>query len=248
MAKKPLQVLMEEIFSSPGSLPSVPRVSGEKNNPNKPPTRQEAETLAKLILEDKAEEAYQQFLNRHPHFLIRGVLPGWNTITGMLMKPGIGELHTADFAVFSGGQSGPQVDLIEIEKPTDTLFTRRLTPSTKLRIALGQLQDWREWLSLHPQAFLDTSFRRLERAEQYPRQIDEGSFYVGPKDQLKMGWNEFGGIPFNNFTYTVVIGRWSKLNSREQEKLLHYNTKHLPWEVKIKTYDNFIRDAVNNSF
>lgn len=209
---------------------------------NKAPSYTEIENLAKLIIQDKSEESFQRFLAKNPHFLFRLAPSTDSTNLGFLVKPPISNFNFADFATFSVSQGGCRVHLIEIERPSDKLFTKKLTPAYKLQGALGQIHDWNEWIRINRRAFLNTAFRHLKGSRKYPDKNINGSFIYCAKGHLEKTWQAFGGDDNCIFEYLVILGRWSKLTDLEKNRLVYYNQQNE--NIKIRTYDNFIRKAI----
>jgi hypothetical protein len=239
MIKKQVEIVLKEIFD--------PFILGDKTSLHrltKSPTFSEIEELAKLIIVDKSEESFQLFLSKNPHFLFRLAPSTDDTSIGILAKPPISNFNFADFAIFSVSQGGCRVFLIEIERPGDKLFTNKLTPANKLQTALGQIHDWNEWVQNNKHTFFNTSFKLLKESPKFPNKSPNGSFIYCPKSQLEQTWQGFGGNEYCTFEYLIILGRWSKLSEREKKRLMYYNQVHEGQNIKIRTYDNFIRKAI----
>ena len=239
MTKKQIETVLKEIFD--------PFVLGDEvpmHKLNKGPSFIEIEQLAKLIVIDKSEESFQVFLQENPHFLFRLAPSTDDTNIGFLSKPPISNFNVADFVIFSFSQGGARMFLIEIERPNDKLFTKKLTPAAKLQTALGQIHDWDEWIKNNKQTFLNTSLRILKETPQYPKKTKNGSFTYWTKHQIEALWQGFGGNDYCTFQYLVIIGRWSKLSEKEKKRLMYLNQTYENQNIRIRTYDNFIRRAI----
>ena len=239
MTKKQVETVLKEIFD--------PFVLGDEipmHQLNKAPSFKEIEDFAKLIILDKSEESFQAFLSKNPHFLFRLAPSTDDTNLGILAKPPISNFNFADYAIFSVSQGGCRIFLVEIERPGDNLFTKKLTPANKLQTALGQIHDWNEWLKNNKQTFFNTMFKLLKEAPKFPKKKDNGSFIYCSKQQLEKTWQGFGGNEYCTFQYLIVLGRWSKLTEREKNRLVYYNQQYEGQNIKIRTYDNFIRKAI----
>ncbi|WP_333004957.1 Shedu anti-phage system protein SduA domain-containing protein [Vibrio coralliilyticus] len=63
-------------------------------------------------------------------------------------KLNLGDDHQTDFVrLIDDGSNGFIYELIEIEKPTDKIFTKHGKASQKLADALKQIEDWRDWIT-----------------------------------------------------------------------------------------------------
>lgn len=238
--KENIQEILNEIFD--------PLILGDENKVHKltkSPTFKEIEGFAELILKDESEESFQFFLSQNSHFLFRLAPSSDETYLGILMKPPISNFNFADYAIFSVSQGGCRVLLIEIERPNDKLFTKKLTPANKLQIALGQINDWDEWIQSNKQTFFNTSFRLLKESPKFPKKGEKGNFIYCSKNQLEALWNGFGGNEYCTFEYLIVLGRWSKLNEREKQRLMYLNNSFSKQNIKIRTYDNLIRKSID---
>jgi len=239
MKKSDLRKVLADIFD-----PSVLTTELPKHELNKPPSLKDIESLASLIAEEKEEESFQQFLSKNPHFLFRLTPSSDDTVLGFLNKPPISNFNIADFGIYIVNQGGCRVFLIEIERPSDKLFTKALTPAKKLQVALGQIHDWNEWLQTNRETFVRSSFKILKESPRFPKKRKNGSFIYCSPEHLEGSWAGFGGDHFCTFEYLILIGRWSKLSEREKNRLVYYNRSYESQNIKIRTYDNFIRKAI----
>lgn len=236
MISDSLEAILDEIFNPTlGDLPEDKRLI--------PPTFSEVKDVAQLILDDKSEESFQQFFVNHPHFLLRS-LPGSGDMTlGLITKPPVGSFYNADFAVFTVGQGCCGISLIELERPSDNLFTSKLTPAKKLQTALGQVDDWNEWLTNNQKTFISTGLELLKKAPLFPDKAYNGSFKTKSNKHIDNTWNAFGGFETCYISNLIIIGRWSKLSDKERKRLLFYNNKHRSINFQIRTYDQLIRQG-----
>lgn len=62
--------------------------------------------------------------------------------------------------------------------------------------------------------------------------------------ELKNVWQGFGGNENCQIDYLIIIGRWGKLTDREKKRLLYLNQTNNGLNLRIRTYDNFIRKAI----
>jgi len=87
------------------------------------------------------EETVQRFLTRYPAFL--PVL--WPYENVVFSKLPLGNQHVVDFAFARENSGGVTWYLIEIERPSDRLFTKAGDPAARLVHGMRQLADWKIW-------------------------------------------------------------------------------------------------------
>lgn len=240
MEKNKVNQIIKEIFE--------PFLLGDefpKHVLNAPPTFNEIKEFAKLILEDESEESFQKYISKHPHFLFRLAPSTDDTNLGLLVKPPISNFNTADYGILSVSQGGCRIFLVEIERPSDNLFTNKLTPAQKLQTAIGQVHDWDQWIRNNQQAFVNTCFKLLKNSSKYPQKGKNGSFIYCDKNKLENTWNAFGGSEFCTLQYLIVIGRWSKLSEDQKKRLMYLNRNFGELNLRIRTYDNLVRKAID---
>ncbi len=240
--KKEVKKIIQEIFD-----PFIHSQDIKTHTLTKSPTFKEIESFAELISKDESEESFQKFLGKNSSFLFRQAISSDESPLGLLAKPPISNFNFADFAIFSVSQGGCHVWLIEIERPNDKLFTKKLTPANKLQTALGQIHDWNEWIKSNKNTFFNSSFKLLKEAPKYPNTKENGSFIYCAKNKIDEVWNGFGGNDYCTFNYVITLGRWSQLNEREKQRLAYYNQMYNDQNITIRTYDNFIRKAIDGA-
>src|SRR5438105_15137717 len=112
-----IQKIIDEIFDSRLSEHSH---DWHKNLPT--PTQETLTEIATLIYEGRNEEDFQRFFTNNPTFLFKAVPSCGDSNVGVITKLPVGNSFISDFAIFTMGQGGCKITLIEIEKPTDSLF------------------------------------------------------------------------------------------------------------------------------
>lgn len=212
---------------------------------NPPPSFAELKEFAQLIANDQSEESFQKFIAMHPKFLLRLSLSTDDFNIGLLAEPPISHFNTADFGILTVSQGGSRVTLIELERPSDRLFTKKLTPAKKLQTAIGQVQDWDQWIRSNKQTFVNTVLRILAALPKHPWATANGSRIFTDKKRLVQMWNGFGGQSEFELDYVIVIGRWSQLTDKEKERLIYLNRKNESINLHIRTYDNLARKAID---
>ncbi len=99
--------------------------------------------FAELISGSPPEETVQKYIEAHCYLLLqaRNSPPHSAVVT----KPRLTDEFVADFIMF-GGCNWSWVTLVEIEKPTDLIFTQAGDYSGAFSHALRQVSDWKEWI------------------------------------------------------------------------------------------------------
>lgn len=90
------------------------------------------------------EEKYQQTITAHPELLGALVIGNWRTY--VIPKPRLGGEYVPDYLVLGINSHGPNWVLVEIESPRHQITNQDGSLSTPTRHAVGQINDWREWL------------------------------------------------------------------------------------------------------
>ncbi|GAA5038367.1 DUF4263 domain-containing protein [Microbacterium fluvii] len=91
------------------------------------------------------EEPLQRVLTQYPQLLARTVVGGWRTY--VVPKPRLGGELVPDFLILGLNSVGPQWVTVEIEATRHRILNRDGSLSTPTRHAVGQINDWREWLT-----------------------------------------------------------------------------------------------------
>lgn len=200
------------------------------------PTTDELYGLCELLAQSPAEEAIQRYLELHPGYLT-GLLGGPdNTDLAILLKPPIGTLYKADFCVLQAHQGGAVAHLIEIESSHERLFTKDGRTAKRLSDAMTQVEDWRIWIERERQHY---SRELIRMARELPKlsEYQEGArgFRLLSPDDIEFHWRSFGGYDQLIFSFTILIGRWSKLSNEEKARLLNRNREGVQ-NLRIFTY------------
>lgn len=196
--------------------------------------------FARLLAAEPPEEELQAFLSKHPEFLFALVANGTANEIGILAKPPIGTAYRADFAILTCGQSGSSTHLIELERSAARLFLKDSTPAKTLRTAVGQVNDWRQWIDKHGSAFVADMLRLLAASPEFPEHSHNGSRRLCPQEAIPSIWEGFGALDEPGATYTVIAGRWGELSKAHQERLIFLNRTG---PIRIMTYDQLARAA-----
>ena len=117
----------------------------EENNPIV--NRVRAEWDALLCDKTCKERHYQRFIAEHAGFLFS---PEWHSAL-ILSKIRLGSEYEVDFVIPHDRASlGLTYELIEIESPHSTPYTKHGDPSARLTHAVQQVQNWMVWLNANP--------------------------------------------------------------------------------------------------
>lgn len=104
----------------------------------------DALVLAQVLDSATDERPLQRFLGDNPHCLASLVRSTYGTF--VIPLPRLGSEYVPDFAVAYADSLGVNWLLVELESPSVPLATLTGNPAPKLRTALRQISDWRDWL------------------------------------------------------------------------------------------------------
>lgn len=114
---------------------------------NRVPSPEAIRALEELLESgDSHESPFQSLLTTYPELLASTVAGGWQTY--VIPQKRLGAEYVPDFLVLGINSVGPQWVAVEIEAARHEIVNkkdRRL--STPTRHAVGQINDWREWLT-----------------------------------------------------------------------------------------------------
>ena len=198
--------------------------------------------LAEVLAAEPSEEALQKVLEKHPQIVTGFCGQGDDVTLGLLTKPPIGTQYRADFAVFTVNQGGCSVTLIEIEKSTHPLFTRKGSQSQALQSAITQTMDWWEWIRPNEATFVRDTLKQLKEAPQHPERSQNGGFRTFSKAHIDNAWRMFDGFENPYVNFLVIIGRWSELSESHKKRLIQLN-RSLDERTRIRTYEQLARRA-----
>ena len=199
--------------------------------------------LCNLLAARPSEEKLQLFLEQNVGFLTSLVGTADNADLAILFKPPVGTRYRADFCVLQAFQGGSVAHLIEIETSHERLFNQAGSPARRLATALHQIDNWRMWINRNPVHY---ARELVLLAQAVPLSGDQTPGAAGVRltdaQKLKQVWSGFGGFEEPFFSYTIIIGRWSKLTDFEKERLISRN-RHGESQTKIFTYEQIARLA-----
>ncbi len=198
--------------------------------------------FAGLLSTEPGEEQMQKFVEEHPQFLLGLFGQGDDCDVAFITKPPIGTGYRADFALLNINQGGCRITLVELERPSEPLFTKRGTPAKTLQSALGQVQDWHEWITSNKQTFVSDTVEAAKALPEFPDRSPNGSFRLRSPEGIEDGWRAFAGYKDPFINYGIVIGRWSQLDAEHRSRLVSMNRQD-QFVRTIYTYEQVARRA-----
>lgn len=97
-----------------------------------------------LLDSNAPEEHIHQFLATHTYFF-NGIVRVFSGLP-IYSKVKLGAEYEMDFCYMDPNSSGPEWNLIEIERPGYKLFTKSGNQTKELTHAIGQVQKWHDWI------------------------------------------------------------------------------------------------------
>jgi Domain of unknown function (DUF4263) len=198
--------------------------------------------FASLLANEPSEESMQKFLKEHPQLLLGLFGQGDDCDLAFLTKPPIGTAFRADFAILNANQGGCRITLIDLENPSEPLFTKQGTAAKMLQRALGQIQDWQDWITPNKQTFVSDTVATAKAVAEYPARSPNGSFRLRSTQGVEDAWRAFDGFKNSFVNYGIVIGRWSQLDAKHRSRLVSVNRQDYPLRA-VFTYEQVARRA-----
>ncbi|MFH2107984.1 MAG: Shedu anti-phage system protein SduA domain-containing protein [Chrysiogenia bacterium] len=209
--------------------------------------KRDLQEFAKLLSGEPSEESLQEFIEKHPYYLL-GMLSYGEQILSFLTKPRIGPINIADFAIITVNQGGAGIFLFEIEPSSARLFTNKLTPAKTYQQAIKQISDWRKWIEKNKTTFISDILEYTKKLPVWPKISKNGSFNLYHSKKIENDWKAFGGDDFPNFAYYIICSRWAKLNDEERRHLIYINSRQNINSYMTYTYDQIARVSFNRAF
>ena len=173
--------------------------------------------LRDLIDQNRPEQEYQAFLERHSRFIPREFVQN-HGIHGRLVlaKLGMAKDYVSDFFYIAKSSGDTNYVLIELEKPSSRLFKANNDFHSDLYAGLNQIARWRTWFgnTANREAFVNSTLRPLQM------------------------YGMIGNPVF--IKYVLVIGRRAEVAGNEfRRNLLASQEQH---DFKILSYDSLLED------
>jgi len=185
------------------------------------------------VLQTDREQDVHSFFEEYP-YVFEFACPSGLVIS----KMPLGSSFVTDFVLaikdLNSNDPTPVVALIEIERPSLSLFTKSGDPTSNLTHAIRQVQNWKRWLAANRGYFVDELRRALESEPTW----HEGQCWTRDKliHELGDGFHD---------RYIVIAGRREQLK-RSDRLLLGQMNRDLR-DIVIITYDVVIDAVVRNA-
>ncbi len=98
------------------------------------------------ILDNSREEVVQKYFEQKPSILLAAFGDRWN-VNECIPKFKFGNEFVSDFVIVSGQSFSYNITLIELEPPTERIFTQAGKYGKRLNDSIGQLNDWLSWIN-----------------------------------------------------------------------------------------------------
>ncbi len=131
-------------------LPNSPKLALLEQYRVRPlvPTSEAIRELEDLLeTGERLEGPFQDLLERQPQLLASLVVGNWETY--VIPQQRLGSDYVTDFLVLGVNSLGPQWLAVEIEAPRHQLLRADGDLRQSVNHAIGQIQDWRQWLTTH---------------------------------------------------------------------------------------------------
>jgi len=109
-----------------------------------PPSAVQRDLFHETLNDARDEAPLQAFLATYPNFLERVLAPGRGAV--LYDRPRLGSQYIPDFLISVENSHGRDWTCIELESPTARSLSAAGEISAKLAHAIGQINDWRNWL------------------------------------------------------------------------------------------------------
>jgi DNA-binding sugar fermentation-stimulating protein len=162
----------------------------------------------------------------------------WNYYT-CVSEFKLGSDYRVDFLILSAHSGYWHAIFIEL-KPVDAkLYIKDGTQSKELRVALKQIEDWKQWIRMN-EGILRREFSKILKKDKAPAIWPYP--ILGYKKGHSSGANEIADISSNvHYIYHVVIGRRGRLSEEEQKRR---SLNDIPGDAPtIATYDRLLEAA-----
>jgi len=144
-------------------------------------SNEEVEAFKSLLREATKEEEIQQFLKERPILLLDSIIGHRGCIC--IPKQNLNK-HVTDFLIAWIDSMGFWWLGVELENPRAQMFTKLGDQTKELTHAIGQIQDWRIWLSKNAdfarRPIADGGYSLIDIEEQLPSHI-----FIGRRKEQK---------------------------------------------------------------
>lgn len=182
------------------------------------------EDLQEALANAKSEREIAAFLNKDLYWLRWLNEYSWNFVITKA-EFSIGTEYRADYIVLSACSGCWNCVLIEMQSPTDPIFTKKGEASKQLREAQRQLQDWMDYIH-----FNEFAFRK-----QLSKLVDGVSAKCSRVDVHQRADTEIlDQRTYINYKYKVLIGRRSFLSIENNKRRNYFE------DIEIVTFDRLL--------
>src|SRR5437879_5229000 len=170
--------------------------------------------LLKSIESGRGERGVLRYLKKYPRPIIAAFCKGWN-FHCCIPEFRLADDYRADFLVLGQHSGGFVASFIELEAPSARLYLKDGTPSKPLRIALRQIDDWRQWVSENDNLLRKSIKKALTAAVSSSA---KSTNLLSPSTIKEIGISLFEPDMFIRDHYHIVIGRRARLRPEENRR------------------------------
>ncbi len=161
--------------------------------------------------EDDQEQRFQDFIETNTRLFYPPFSRGHNVhFSSIISKFKLDTSLTTDLAYLTKNSNGWYLVLVELERPTEQLFTKSTKLSCKLTDSIAQVKAWMAFVKKNP-AIIDQKIRPLKKP------LEDNLLWV---------------------KYALIIGRTTEY-ARDQDKVDSIALEENP-DFKIMTYDSLL--------
>ena len=170
-----------------------------------------------IIIETNEELKIQKFLEENIHILKAAIgVPEW-AFNYVLPQFQLGSNYRADFIVITGQSNSYDVTIVELKRPSASLYTKEGIISRDLNIACTEVDNYRRWIN--------------DNREEFKRNLAQEIKKKDPSFDDSFDWTRRFHI-----CSKIVIGRRQKLTREFRDKNFDLEEKG----VSIVSYDRLI--------
>jgi len=191
-----------------------------------PTTRGEIESFLDSVAD---EQQIHRYLADYPDLVCWTFVTSGGHSRYVFSQFPLGSRYKVDLVVLWCYSGAWEVHYIELEPVDDPIVTRAGTPGKRLRGAMKQVDDWRDYARMNPRAVRDELARYARTRDLLgyfpgePLANYSGNYLLDPETYLKE-------------SYHIVIGREKAVGPHAMR-----NVRRLGHDVTIATYDRFVR-------
>jgi hypothetical protein len=191
--------------------------------------------LARVLAADAGERKACQFIKANPEVLLWAFCTRGGHSLYVLPEFPFGSNYRADFVIPFSYSGAWEVHLVELEPPSDLIFTKSGRPTKRLNGAISQIGDWKTFIQqnhvLIRKDLSDWCMKKdvLGLSSMSPPSNHTGDFLNDPQSYVE-------------FHYHIVIGRRGRVTQEIRRKMNQYRYDA---RIEICTYDRLLDIAAN---